>query len=187
MSDTTCADEMPKYKSHKTVWALKIKTILRDAEIAQQHNRETDGSALITPFGEGYAPFKVDGEYLRKHKPEAGGYYVVYKDGYKSFSPDKAFEEGYSSYPAKVTEVEQGLLSVIAEVAEERGRQDGKWGGPDHDDKYTPAEFVQWIKDYAGWTRQMASMGSTDKARKRLIQVAALAVAAVESIDRKSI
>ena len=33
---------------------------------------------------------------VEKHNPEAGGYYVVYEDGYKSFSPAKAFEEGYT-------------------------------------------------------------------------------------------
>jgi hypothetical protein len=31
-----------------------------------------------------------------KHSPEAGGYYVQYKDGYTSFSPAEAFEEGYT-------------------------------------------------------------------------------------------
>jgi len=33
---------------------------------------------------------------MYKHKPEVGGYYVVYADGYKSFSPAQAFEEGYT-------------------------------------------------------------------------------------------
>lgn len=83
--------EMPKYKSHKEVWALKIKSIKRDGE---EENRESDGSAMITPEEEGFAPFKVSEEYMHKHKPEVGGYYVLYKDGYKSFSPAKAFEEG---------------------------------------------------------------------------------------------
>lgn len=83
--------EMPKYKSHKEVWALKIKSIVRDGE---GENRDSDGSAIITPEEEGYAPFRVEGDYLHKHKPQVGGYYVVYKDDYKSFSPAKAFEEG---------------------------------------------------------------------------------------------
>jgi len=52
--------------------------------------------AIITPEEEGYAPFKVDSDYMLKHKPEVGGYYVVYKDGYKSYSPAKVFEEGYT-------------------------------------------------------------------------------------------
>ena len=74
------AAQMPTYKSHKTVWALKIAAI--------------DG-ATITPEDHGFAPFVVDEEYLSKHKPQAGGYYVVYADGYKSWSPAEAFESGY--------------------------------------------------------------------------------------------
>ena len=73
---------------------------------------------------------------------------------------------------------------VIHDLITERNRQDRKWGGPDHDDTHSVAEFVQIITDYAGWARQMASKGSDAKARRRLIQVAALAVAAVETIDR---
>ena len=87
---------MPKYRSHKEVWALKIKSVKLDSEKAREEGRETDGSAIITPEDEGYAPFRVDHEYVWKHKPQPGGYYVVYKDGYKSFSPAEAFEEGYT-------------------------------------------------------------------------------------------
>lgn len=86
--------EMPKYKCFKEVWALKIAKIIRNNEDVP--NAETDGTAMITPEEQGYAPFKVDVDYMIKHKPEVGGYYVVYKDGYKSYSPAKAFEEGYS-------------------------------------------------------------------------------------------
>lgn len=88
--------EMPKYKCHKEVRALKIAAIELDLDKAQAENRETDGSAIITPADEGYAPFRVAHEYVHKHKPEVGGYYVVYADGYKSFSPAKAFEDGYA-------------------------------------------------------------------------------------------
>ena len=85
--------EMPKYKCHKEVWALKIKAIKLDGE---GEDRETDGSAMITPEEDRYEPFKVDSAYMHKHKPQVGGYYVVYEDGYKSFSPAKALEEGYA-------------------------------------------------------------------------------------------
>jgi len=88
--------EMPRYNCHKQVWALKIAAITFDSDEAQKTNRETDGSATITPAEEGYAPFKVDRNYVRKHNPQVGGYYVVYKDGYKSYSPAQAFEEGYT-------------------------------------------------------------------------------------------
>lgn len=97
MSDGQAAAEMPRYRSHKEVWALKIAAIEFDADKAQADgNRETDGSATITPAEQGYAPFKVNSAYVRKHDPKAGGYYVVYADGYTSFSPAEAFEGGYT-------------------------------------------------------------------------------------------
>ncbi len=77
--------EMPRYKCHKEVHALKI------AKIA----RCSTGRAEITPEDDGFAPFHVDCEYMNKHEPQVGGYYVVYADGYVSFSPATAFEAGY--------------------------------------------------------------------------------------------
>ncbi len=91
-----CQAEMPRYLCHKKVHALKINSIVYDSEVARTLNRETDGSAMIQPEEPGYAPFKVPADYVHKHKPQAGGYYVVYDDGYKSFSPAEAFESGYS-------------------------------------------------------------------------------------------
>ena len=79
--------EMPKYQSHKKVWALKIKEVVFDWDMQ---------TATITPEEDGYAPFKVDHAYVSKHKPKVGGYYVFYKDGYRSWSPADAFEEGYT-------------------------------------------------------------------------------------------
>ena len=92
MDYTQVAREMPRYKSHKEVWALKIK----DISLGHTHDDGTE-YGMITPEEEGYAPFEVSKEYFDKHKPNIGGYYVVYKDGYKSFSPAGAFEEGYTS------------------------------------------------------------------------------------------
>ena len=87
--------EMPKYICHKQVWALKIADIRVDGP--SKPNQESDGNAAtIFPSEEGFGSFRVDSAYLEKHKPEAGGYYVVYKGGYKSFSPADAFEDGYS-------------------------------------------------------------------------------------------
>lgn len=84
--------EMPKYQCHKKVWALKIKSIVKDGE---GENRESNGTAIMTPEDEMYAPIVLDASFVHKHKPQAGGYYVVYEDGYKSFSPAEAFESGY--------------------------------------------------------------------------------------------
>lgn len=82
---------MPLYKCHKEVWALKIAQVIDPTE----PGNESDGSMILVPSEQGYAPFRVDRGYVNKHKPQAGGYYVAYKYGYKSFSPAAAFEEGY--------------------------------------------------------------------------------------------
>lgn len=85
--------ELPRYQCHKKVHAFKITKIVIDGE---GENRETDGTALLH-HEEGYfMPVKVSAEYMHKHKPQVGGYYVVYEDGYLSFSPAEAFEDGYT-------------------------------------------------------------------------------------------
>lgn len=93
----TVTTEMPKYDCHKQVWALKI------AAIYPLPNPDPTGNsaaasygATIKPEDDGYESFPVTAEYMTKHRPQVGGYYVAYKDGYKSFSPAKEFEEGYS-------------------------------------------------------------------------------------------
>lgn len=73
--------DLPRYQCHKRVGALKIKAI---------------DACVITPADEAYAPFEVPREYLAKHQPQPGGYYVVYDDGYQSFSPAETFEQGYT-------------------------------------------------------------------------------------------
>ena len=69
--------ELPKYQSDKSViHALKIKriTVLF-----------SDSSAEMIPEDENYAPLNVDVDFVNKHNPKAGGYYVVYEDGFKGW------------------------------------------------------------------------------------------------------
>ena len=74
---------------------------------------------------------------------------------------------------------------ILLAIDLERKRQDDKWGGPEHDDQHQIDFWVQLIQDYAGWARVMAGMGNRQKTRTRLLQVAALAVAALEKMDRE--
>jgi hypothetical protein len=76
--------DAPAYQCHKQVRALKIKDISAGAV-----------DVIITPEGD-YGFIVVQGDWVAKHKPEVGGYYVIYEDGYKSFSPAAAFESGYT-------------------------------------------------------------------------------------------
>lgn len=72
---------VPMYRCHKEVWALKIIGISLTGVLTVE-----------APF----APIQMEKEWLDKHSPEVGGYLVIYKDGYRSFSPAKAFEDGYT-------------------------------------------------------------------------------------------
>lgn len=87
--------ELPRYKCHKEVWALKISATKDPTE----PGNESDGSRILIFVEQPYAPLRVDREYVRKHNPHPGGYYVVYADGYRSFSPGEAFESGYTRIP----------------------------------------------------------------------------------------
>lgn len=90
----TCEAEMPRYQCHKKVWALKIKEVE-----TTERNKDGKYNCYLDFEDEGYAPIAVGQEYCEKHQPQAGGYYVVYEGGYKSFSPAEAFEAGYSRIP----------------------------------------------------------------------------------------
>lgn len=81
---------LPKYISHKEVRALKIEGVEWSAA-AQQYTLHFEDSS--------FESVTVSKEWVDSKGPRAGGYYVVYADGYSSFSPAKAFEEGYTPVP----------------------------------------------------------------------------------------
>lgn len=100
---------MPRYQCHKKVWALKIGSIeiirptIADLEAilgAPDGEDPTQAlnmvGAIITPADHAFGNFGVTKSYIDKHDPQPGGYFVQYEDGYMSYSPAKAFEEGYT-------------------------------------------------------------------------------------------
>lgn len=87
--------ELPRYRCHKEVWALKIREVVAIAEDGPLESAAFLGARLY-PVDNLYRPIKVDAEWYRKHGPQPGGYYVVYSGGYTSYSPAQVFEEGYS-------------------------------------------------------------------------------------------
>lgn len=81
-------ESFPLYRCHKIVGALKI----ADFETSSQW---PDGVTIY--FEEiGFEPILVNKKWCDKHQPSRGGYYVVYDDGYTSYSPADAFEKGYT-------------------------------------------------------------------------------------------
>lgn len=78
--------DYPLYRCHKEVRALKIDAIeighgICNTVIAAE-------GRIIYEQGDWGGKFRGSEDDL--------GYYVVYEDGYTSWSPTKAFEEGYS-------------------------------------------------------------------------------------------
>lgn len=85
---------LPRYKCHKEVNAAKIRSVVPI---------DGDGSAILYfeesgdwRIDSGNMKVVVDQHFMAKHNPSAGGYYIIYNDGYTSWSPAEAFEEGYS-------------------------------------------------------------------------------------------
>jgi hypothetical protein len=77
----------PLYRCHKEVRAFRIDKVLRVGAVM---------SAVLVPTQAHIDAVLVGPGYLEKHDPQPGGYFVVYADGYQSFSPAEAFEDGYT-------------------------------------------------------------------------------------------
>ena len=81
-----------------------------------------------------------------------------------------------------------GQERIWTEIKQERrDGQDAKWGGPAHDDQLKPTDWLLFIRkqeqsaiaaDGTPWPYQV-----NETYRRRLIKIAALAVAAIESHD----
>ena len=85
--------------------------------------------------------------------------------------------------------IEQTLSKAFADVVQERQLQDEEWGGPEHDDTHDIADWMAFIQTQDDKLFQGLGEGQMPdprEARERLVKIAALAIAGIESIDRKS-
>lgn len=78
------------------------------------------------------------------------------------------------------------MLKVLADIRAERARQDTNWGGATHDDDHRPEMWDGLIWRYfrAAADTFPRDTRAYEMRRHRLIQVAALCVAHIESMDR---
>jgi hypothetical protein len=76
---------LPLYQCHKRVRACKI------AAVANGPN----GWEVIAD-DRSLDAIKVSPAWVERHQPRPGGYYVLYRDGYASYSPQREFEDGYT-------------------------------------------------------------------------------------------
>lgn len=75
---------------------------------------------------------------------------------------------------------------AIADINAERDRQDRMWGGPDHDDERERTDWLRFIRAHARDALKAVNAGELDDYRTELVQLAALAVAAIEVEDRRN-
>lgn len=83
---------------------------------------------------------------------------------------------------------ETNARDVYVDIRAERERQDMQWGGPEHDDEHAPADWLHFIDKQSteGFLDDELGEQEPGSYRMRLVKIAALAVAAIESHDRKS-
>ncbi len=84
----------------------------------------------------------------------------------------------------------ESLEGAEVDVREERMNQDAQWGGPEHDDKHTTNDWTMLIRYQVAKANREGEMHvainhNIPAVRARFVKIAALAQAAVESIDRK--
>lgn len=77
--------------------------------------------------------------------------------------------------------VEDKRGDIIQAIEAERASQDEKWG-IEFDDKNTANDWAKYICDYAGGAAPLHF--DADNFRHKMTQVAALAIAAIETLDR---
>ena len=88
--------QMPKYKSHKTISALKIDSMISGEGRVYLDFLEYGRLSLVAEEEDTIRIVTAIGRHAAETGENDNGYYVVYEDGYKSWSPTKAFEEGYT-------------------------------------------------------------------------------------------
>jgi hypothetical protein len=95
MNEAQTQREMPQFRCHKVVHALPIAAIAK----ADEDGRE---AVTIVPQDPEFAAFEAPDGWRDRCRAtiEDAGVYVVYEDGYASWSPTKAFEEGYTPIEA---------------------------------------------------------------------------------------
>jgi hypothetical protein len=77
-------------------------------------------------------------------------------------------------------------MNIYDEIKSERIRQDSLWGGANHDDRHTTSDWANYIGDRVKKIQEGQSSLTTERMGELFLHIAALAVAALESIDRKA-
>lgn len=143
---------LPRWKSHKIVNAAQVKRILIKMTCGSSKGEmyypgdspgvsiDTIRVRIVNEFKLWHpthttavlefetASVEVSLSFLMGHEVKMGGYYVIYSNGYVSYSPPEAFEEGYSLH-RELNPLHFGRTTVLAfkEITDVIHHHDGSW------------------------------------------------------------
>lgn len=118
-NETAAMAQMPQYQSHKKVWALKIKKVHQD-----------EGGVGLTFEDQRFAARAFTNSQLQNRPaPKEGHYMVQYDDGYISFSPGEAFENGYTKIEKQVARTGHTFAEVIDLLKDGKKFARSGWNG----------------------------------------------------------
>jgi hypothetical protein len=111
---------LPDWRCHKVVAAGRIEDIAP----------RTGHQRVLVVCGHRDLPVAVvvPESYIERNKPVRGGYYVLYEDGYESFSPRQAFESGYRRIGLPGVDIP--ALAAAAGMMAAKHAEIGKVGSP---------------------------------------------------------
>ena len=144
--------EIPRYKAHKVVRAAKI-TALRPNGVEGAPDLvlgEIGGIVTMLP------------DWHAKHTPHVGGYFVLYEDGYESFSPAKAFEEGYTRFDGSEAKTVDHLIEAKIKGTQPLTHDQATLINHGKDLAEQVGRFVQLLRQADSLDQRWVSIGATD-------------------------
>lgn len=85
--------ELPRWQSHKKVWGDKVVAVEKAGFGPQRITDDTFKDWVLANGAKVPVSFELN---HRGGRDPVGGYYVLYEDGFESWSPAEAFEKGYT-------------------------------------------------------------------------------------------
>lgn len=130
----------------------------------------------------------TDEEFCREFWASLDEFYGRWKEASGGSLRDfeAAFERGKKNgiLPHPFFAKPDSIRAIFKKVLEERARQDEEWGGADHDDEHDAEDWYGFIEKQIALGRHLDTATSPGKHRSAMVKIAALAVAALQSMNR---
>lgn len=146
---------MRQWKSHKIVKAEPIKAC----------ENAPGANTVVVDLANGVRVFAKP-DLTARGTPAPGDYFVEYDDGYQSWSPAKAFEEGYTLLAARCPTCGEAVPTIFEHVDRDCGHQSA---GIKHEIEQLREEIAFWRRDAAArlWGYMASAIGFEKDADKR--------------------